>query len=522
MPVLLRTFIIQLLVNIMNIPSIIRRIVLCVAACLMLFDATVARGGDPFKGIDPYINAAIERWQVPGLAIAVVKEGETVLARGYGLCEIGTDRNVTADTAFDIASCEKSFVATCVALLVEEGKLHWDDPVAKHLPEFELSEPYLTEHVTLRDLLCHRTGLRRADLLGEATKFEPKDVLRRLKYLEPIAELRTNFIYNNHMYTVLSEVVARASGQSYQQYVVEHIFQPLDMQSTTTTVSGLPPNQMARRHWRSDAGIVAQPVGDGMFSTVRDMAHWLQLQLSEGMYDGRRLLQTGTIREMHAMQFSIPINSRSEDNIYAAQFLGSGLGWQIQDYRGHKIVSHSGAWGSKVAMMPKKGVGVVVLSNLDLEYLATLLMHDVFDAYLIGPEATWNPGKWESTWLRIEPPGSAFRPRDEARARLQKLRKTDTTPSLPLDKYAGTFHSDLYGQLVVGWNGKKLTVTLGDFTTELSHWEDDSFYVRSPTRLTYDWLLTFGVSNDGETTDVTIKHVGWDSDEKDHVFTRTP
>ena len=156
----------------MNIPRIICRIVLCVAACSMLIDATATRAGDPFEGIDPYIDAALERWQVPGLAIAVVKDGEIVLARGYGLCEIGTDRNVTADSAFDIASCEKSFVATCVALLVEEGKLHWDDPVVKHLPEFELADPYLTEHVTLRDLLCHRTGLRRADLLGEATRFD--------------------------------------------------------------------------------------------------------------------------------------------------------------------------------------------------------------------------------------------------------------------------------------------------------------------------------------------------------------
>jgi hypothetical protein len=172
-------------------------------------------------------------------------------------------------------------------------------------------------------------------------------------------------------------------------------------------------------------------------------------------------------------------------------------------------------------MMPERGVGVVVLSNLDLEYLSTLLMHDVFDAYVIGPEATWNPDKWESTWLRIEPPGNAFRPRDKARARLQERRKAETTPSLPLGKYAGTFHSNLYGQLVVHRNGEKLSVTLGQSATEMSHWEHDSFYVRSPTRLTYDWLLTFGVSDHGETTEVTIKHIGWDTDEQDHIFTRT-
>ena len=161
----------------------------------MTIDPPPARADDPFTGMDPYIRAALEKWQVPGLTIAVVKDGEIVLARGYGLCETGTDKQVTADTAFNLASCEKSFVAACVGRLVDDGKLRWDDPVAKHLDGFELSDRYLSEHVTVRDLLCHRTGLRRADLLGDGAGFEPREVLRRLKYLEPIAELRTKFIY---------------------------------------------------------------------------------------------------------------------------------------------------------------------------------------------------------------------------------------------------------------------------------------------------------------------------------------
>jgi len=167
------------------------------------------------------------------------------------------------------------------------------------------------------------------------------------------------------------------------------------------------------------------------------------------------------------------------------------------------------------------GVGNVVLSNLDLEYLGALLMYDVCDAYLLGPETAWNPDKWETTWLHVEPPGNAYRPRDEAKSRLEATRNADSMPSLPLEKYAGTFDSKLYGQLVVRQDGARLSVTFGEFTREMSHWEDDSFYVRAPTRLTYDWLLTFGVSNDGQTANVTVKHVGWDTDEKDHVFVRT-
>jgi hypothetical protein len=223
---------------------------------------------------------------------------------------------------------------------------------------------------------------------------------------------------------------------------------------------------------------------------------------------------------MHALQFSVPVASRPAGNIYAARFYGSGLGWFVQDYRGRKLVSHGGGWGAMVAMIPEEELGVVVLSNLDLESLPGLLMYDVFDAYLVGPGAAWDRDKWETTWLRNEPPGHAYRPRDAARARLEEARTPGTEPSRPLGDYAGVFDSPLYGRLVVRHEGVRLSVTFGEHTTELLHWQDDSFYARAPTRLTFDWLLTFGVSGDAGVTDVTVKHVGWDRDEEDHRFAR--
>lgn len=504
----------------MDIPNLVQRFLLCVAVCLSMAAAPAARGSDRFAGMDPYIRAALEKWQVPGLAIAVVKDGEIVLVRGYGLCEIGTERKVTGETAFNLASAAKPFLAIAVAILVEEGKLRWDDPVRKHLPDFELGDRYLTEHLTLRDLLSHRTGLRRADLLADAAGFDAEEVLRRLKYLEPIAELRTQFIYNNHMYTVLGEVVKCVSGQPWEHFVAERIFQPLEMRSTTATVTSIGSDRLALRHWRSDTGIIARPLDRAMYSTVRDMAQWLKLQLAEGAYGGRQLVTPETIREMHALQFSIPVQSRPKNNIYAAQFLGTGLGWNVQDYRGRKVVSHGGSWGTMVGMMPEEELGVVVLSNLDLEHLCALLMYDVFDAYLVGPQTAWNRDKWETTWLRNEPPGAAYRPRDEAKARLEEGRVPNTAPSLPLEKYAGSFDSKLYGRLIVRHDRGRLSVTFGGITTELSHWQDDSFYARAPTRLTFDWLLTFAASAEGEIANVTVKHVGWDKDERDHIFVR--
>ena len=311
--------------------------------------------------------------------------------------------------------------------------------------------------------------------------------------------MRTQFIYNNHMYTVLGEVVTRVSGTTVGAIRRRAHFPAARHEIDHGDGGG-------RSARSAGAAALAERCGDrrtpgprrrGIYSTVGDMAQWLKLQLAEGTYGDRRLLKPETVREMHALQFSVPIKSRPQDNIYAAQFYGSGLGWFVQDYRGRKVVLHGGAWGAMVAMIPEEKLGVVVLSNLDLESLAGLLMYDVFDAYLVGPETAWNRDKWETTWLRNEPPGYAYRPRDEAKARLEKTRTPGTKPSLPLERYAGAFDSKLYGRLVVRHDGGRLSVTFGEFTTELSHWQDESFYVRAPTRLTFDWLLTFGVSGDG-------------------------
>lgn len=501
------------------------RFLLATAVSLQLFglQMTVV-AAEPFAGMDPYIHTAMKKWEVPGLAIAVVKDGKVVLVRGYGVGELGTDRKVTGDTPFTIASCTKSFTATALGMLLEEGKLKWDDPVVNRLPGFELYSRELTEHVTLRDLLVHRTGLPSCDMLGEGAGFDPQKILSRLKYIQPVAELRTRHIYSNWNYTALGEVVTHVSGKPHDQFVVERIFKPLGMDSTTFDPAEIPPGRLALRHWRSDAGIVARPAprsGGGIYSTVRDMAQWLKLQLAEGTYEGRQLLKPETVSEMHALQFSIPISSRPKDNVYAAHFYGSGLGWSTQDYRGRKIVLHTGSWGAITAIMPDEKLGVVVLSNLDVESIAGLLMYDVFDAYLVGPEATWDAGKWERTWLRNEPPGYAYRPRDKAKARLERTRAPNTKPKLPLPDYAGKYESKLYGSLDIGHKDGRLSVTFGEHTSEASHWQDESFYVRSPNRLTFDWLLTFGRSPDGKVDRVTIKYIGWDTNEKDHLFPRT-
>ena len=197
----------------MDLLRFVARCLLYGVACLLL-SSRAARADDRFAGIDPYIREAMQQWEVPGLAIAVVKDGKLVLARGYGVCEPGKDRKVTEDTVFPIASCTKSFTAACVAVLVDEGKLSWDDPVRKHLPDFRVADPYVTEQITIRDLLCHRTGLVRGDLMAMTGEFTRAEMLQRVQFLEQVAPFRGKFTYHNVMFAVLGEIIVAGSSSS--------------------------------------------------------------------------------------------------------------------------------------------------------------------------------------------------------------------------------------------------------------------------------------------------------------------
>src|SRR5262245_9848125 len=285
-------------------------------ACLLLLMTRAARGADPLAGIDAYIEEAMARWEVPGLAIAVVKDGDLVIARGYGVCEIGSDRRVSQDTVFSIASCTKSFTAACIGMLVDEGKLQWDDPVKKHLPDFAVADPYVSEHVTIRDLLCHRTGLVRGDLLFVKGDFSAGEILSRAQFLEQAAPFRTKFTYNNVMYGVLGRIVAEKSGKTWETFVTERIIEPLGMRSTTVARMALPADRRAARHRTYDGKVqpLRTPIHDDLLapagaihSSVVDMATWLKFHLRDGEHDGRRLITADTMREMHALHHSIPV-----------------------------------------------------------------------------------------------------------------------------------------------------------------------------------------------------------------------
>lgn len=504
------------------------RFVLLGALCALLV-AHPAQTADRFDGLDAYVREAMQKWEVPGLAIAVFKDDKLVLARGYGICQVGSDQAVTKDTVFSIASCTKSFTAACIGMLVDEEKVKWDDVVQKHWPAFEVADSYVTQHATLRDLLCHRTGLVRGDLLTVKGDFSNDEILRRLRFLPQAEPFRTKFTYSNLMYGVLGRIISEQSGLPWDQFVEQRIFRPLDMDSSFITRARVPAQRLAVRHRRYDG--VAHPVRNAfpdelmaesgaIHSSVVDMTKWLQLHLHDGEHKGQQLLKADTIRDMHAQAHAIPLRRKPDANVYRSKMLGTGLGWFVNDYRGRILIHHGGGWGADMAILPEENLAVVVLSNLDWNLLVSMLSCDVIDAYLVGPERAWSKeNKWDF-WLDVGGPEAIFRERTVQKAELDKKRVTGTKPTLPLERYAGRYESDLYGPLIIEHRDGRLTVKFGIHGGQLEHWQDDQFYGLAIVEPFLDWHVKFQVADNKTVTSLEVVRVGWKDPDEKHIFRR--
>ncbi|MBC7817766.1 MAG: serine hydrolase [Planctomycetaceae bacterium] len=513
----------------MNILCFVARFWRYGVVCLLLLIPRTTRADDRFAGMDPYIREAMQKWEVPGLAIAVVKDGELVLARGYGVCEMGKHRKVTEDTVFPIASCTKSFTAACVAMLVDEGKLGWDDPVRKHLPDFRVADPYVTEHITIRDLLCHRTGLVRGDLMAMTGDFTRVEMLQRVPFLEQAAPFRGKFTYHNVMFAVLGEIIEKKSGMDWHKFVATRIFEPLGMTSTTTDYTSVPADRFAMRHRFYDTELAPLRTSlecrlvaeaGAIHSTVGDMAKWLQFQLREGEHNGQQLIAKKIVREMHSLQHSIPVQWTPNSDVYRARFAGLGFGWFVRDYRGRKLVQHGGAWGADMNLAPEENLGIVVLSNRDWNSLVWMLSYNVYDAYFVGPEQAWSAGKKWDHWLPLGGPNAGDRDLKIELKKLEELRAKDTQPSLPLEAYAGRYASKLYSDLHVTVVDGRLRVKFGTYSATLDHWEKDAFYGHAVIEPFLDWLVKFDIAEDRSVKALEFINIGWKDPDERFIFTR--
>ena len=480
-------------------------------------EVSVAALEAPLQGLDEYIQKVMRDWEVPGLAIAVVKDDKIVLAKGFGTQEIGGETPVDEHTLFAIGSSTKAFTAAALAMLVDEGKLTWDDKVTDYLPDFQLFDPWVTREMTIRDLLTHRSGLERGDLLWYGSSYDRDEILHRIRYLEPSWGFRSRFGYQNIMFLAAGQIIAKVSEMSWDEFVKERIFAPLGMTSSNTSMTDLQDvENVAMPHAKLGDKVESIPYRDidnigpagSINSNVMDMAQWLRLQLSEGIYQGKPLLTPTRIQEMHTPQMVLspspypdPLNTGSHFNTY-------GLGWFVQDYQGEKVVQHGGnidGMSAMVAMIPEKKLGLVILTNMDGSPVGNLLMYRVFDGYLNASPRDWSTDFLEMVKGYQQQMTALQKQQEESRA-------TDTKPSLSPEKYVGTYTSKTYGQINVTEEDGKLMLDSPDllFAGDLEHWHYDTFRLVFYDRVlasSGNWLATFTLNSAAEVAQVTLQNL---------------
>jgi CubicO group peptidase (beta-lactamase class C family) len=465
--------------------------------------------------LDAYLANAMRQWEVPGMAIAVVRNDSVLAARGYGVRELGKPDRVDENTLFSIASLTKSFTATAAAMLVDDGRMEWDAPVTRYLPGIAFGDPYLTANVSLRDLLSHRTGLHGSNMAWVVTGITRPELVARARFLEAEAPFRTRQVYSNVGYAIAGEAIAAAAGEPFEGLVRRRIFAPLGMRSTVVghaEAMGQPdrasPHAMiggVQRPlpWR-DIDVVA-PAGS-IASTATDMAQWLRFQMGDGTFGGRRLVSAEALWETHSPQTVIPVTAAMKRARLVEGWPGYAMGWNVMDYRGHPMLWHSGnadGQPSIMAIMPEDHLGVVIMTNTwAAGVLHGLLLNRVLDTYLGFP-----PRDWSGEAL---PRKAALREGyAEAVERLSQDRVAGTAPSHALAAYAGVYGDSLYGRQTVTLENGALALRMDRGpVADLRHWHYDTFLLtwRDPLfREAYPALLTFSSDASGHVTSLGMQ-----------------
>lgn len=496
-----------------------------VLALLLLQGAAQAA---PPPGFEQRVEKLRSAYGVPGVAIAIVENGAPTLARGWGVREVGTDRPVDGDTIFATGSTGKAFTAAALAVLVDQGKIKWDDRVIDHMPYFRMYDPWVTREMTIRDLLVHRSGLGlgAGDLLFVPNSDRSrKDVTLALRHIKPATSFRSAYAYDNVLYIVAGQLIEEVSGLSWEQFVKRHIYQPLAMNHSTVSDSELlaSPNR-AEPHARIDGPVrglgtqaklgadtnispVAAPAG-GLAISANDMSRWLQAQLGEGKIPGsdRALISPANLNETWTPVVLTPSEGfPAEFDAVAPNTQAYALGWTVQDYRGEKLIWHRGAvFGSlaAVALLPERNIGVYVAVNSEEGEMIRGLVYELLDHYLGVPRANW-PEKLRQ--FRIS--------RTEGAAKFLAAPATKPSkvgPSLPLSRFAGDYVDPWYGPISIREADGRLTIDFPHskgMNGTLDHWQYDTFKTSFVDKQIEPAFVTFSIGADGKVERISMKAV---------------
>ena len=480
--------------------------------CIAAPSLAHAQQSPDLGAFDTYVARAARDWNVPGLAIAVVHEDSLVFAKGYGVIDLGKPAPANEHTRFAIGSTTKAMTSVALAMLVDEGKLHWDDRVIDYLPDLRLYDSYATRELTVRDLLTHRSGLPGTDLLWAIPEnnLSMPEMIRRLRYVKPSSSFRSHWEYQNVVYAIGGLLVERISGMPWQTFVTQRIFAPLGMTETIPLVSELAnkPN-VAVPHDRVNDTIRVVPrrttdaiaPAGSVWSSVSDMSKWMRFILDSGRVGTKQLVQPSTFAELVAPQMRAPMAEYPALELARPHFFSYALGWFVEDYHGQTVWMHTGSidgMSAIIGLLPKNKVGVYVLANLDHAELRHALMYEVFDMY--GATDPVHRRDWSADVKALF--ASRRATATAAAARAPKV-VGGADPSLPLERYAGTFTDSTYGTITVGLANGALRAKYGNWDIgELTHGSFELFRsrVRDPLEGTSE--LTFVPDGSGHVSGV--------------------
>ncbi|HEV7699080.1 MAG TPA: serine hydrolase [Pyrinomonadaceae bacterium] len=459
--------------------------------------------------IDAYANTVMDTWHGPGMAIAIVKEDKVVFAKGYGVRELGKPDKVDENTLFAIASNSKAFTTASLAILVDEGKINWNDRVTKYLPDFQVYDPWVTNELTIRDIVSHRSGLDTfsGDLLWYTTTHTTDDILRRVRYLKPVSSFRTRYGYQNLMFVAAGRIVEKVSGMKWADFVRTRILTPLGMDRTTTSVTALKDNY-AMPHNESGGSLrVLQlqnfdntPGAVGLNASVSDLTKWIRLQLGRGTFEGKKIYSSDRSWEMWSPNTLQPISENAWKANPTRHFSAYAMGWGTYDYMGRKIVNHSGGLDgmlSYTVLIPEENAGFVVLTNNESGSFQ-IMMAKIRDMLVDAPKTDWNAKAVEQVAANKAAQTDADKKSDEARI-------PNTQPSLALANYAGTYTSQMYGDVMVAEENGKLVMRMvptPTYVADLEHWHLDTWRIHWRPSVGYNFprgFVTFTIDKNGKT-----------------------
>ncbi len=477
------------------------------------------------KGFDPYMEKILKDWNAPGISVGIVYKNRLIHAKGYGYRDYGKKLPMTARTLMPIASNTKLFTSVAAGCLVEEGKIAWDKPVKQYIPSVEFFSQELNNTVTLRDMLSHRTGISRHDLIWYRSDFSRKELFERLKYLEPSLPLRTGFLYNNMMYAASGYIIEQLSGKTWEEYLTAKVFKPLEMNSTVFRIDDMkkfPEFGVPYSEKRDTAMLQAIPYyeeADGVgpagsiISNTEDISKWLIALMNRGQYNGQQVIASNAVKATLEPAMALP-NTGLETRGYK-ELINSvyGMGRWYASYRGHYLTYHGGdidGFHSQISMMPYDSIGVVVFVIGDhCGSLYNTITYNVYER-LLGMDLT----PWSER--RLDDRKKSLAAGKEARDQSGSTKITNTKPSHSLEDFAGMYEHPAYGILNIRHDKDQLHFDYRKINLPLNHYHYDIFDTPEDER-TGKWVVSFYTNPQGDVHQAVMS-----LDEKEVTFTRKP